>query len=513
MAVTGATTIGSVRDMSVRSAESIMLGVRRLQTSRSSKSCCDALSDRELQKHLSRSQAALHVLRSRVKCCWLILALLLGPTIEVYRYLHPGSRFHELSHLVQWLLCSVFILRMMMLSLAPAVNDIGFIRAIVIIDMMVIFSERVIGVQEGFILQTDSSILENLPAAFFYGRGVIFGIFGLWASCSATVDNAQRWMWCGFGVFAALQIIQKSAELVHFGLRQHRIGWWCVCDILSTGMLLLVASRPSLRKRLQGQVLQWMEGEAATRGAASLACIIGSVPPGEALAFARLRFRCIRHGDLKPEVILDNIPNSAHSAFAQPCILGACDAFISHSWHDDGPSKWKALQTWSIAFARQHNREPSFWLDKCCIDQRQIDMDLRCLPIFLKGCRKLVVLCGPTYLSRLWCILEIFVHIHMGGTVQQIELLQVLREGHETEDEQAIEAAFDTFDARHCQCFDSTDQQRMLSIIEVAFGSLDAFNSSVRSITRLVRSQLSSSRELTSVVVDPRSGKAPEDSV
>lgn len=58
--------------------------------------------------------------------------------------------------------------------------------------------------------------------------------------------------------------------------------------------------------------------------------------------------------------------------------------------------------------ARLHERAvdrraaPEVWIDKCCIDQRNIEKDLRCLPVFLSGCRRLVVFCGPTYLSRLW---------------------------------------------------------------------------------------------------------------
>merc|ERR1719491_970351 len=117
-------------------------------------------------------------------------------------------------------------------------------------------------------------------------------------------------------------------------------------------------------------------------------------------------------------------------------------------------------------------------------------MDLRCLPIFLK------VLCGPTYLSRLWCILEIFTHVHMGGRSEDIDLVQVLREGRELEDTKAIEASFDNFDARNCQCFHEGDKLRMLAIIEAAFGSLDAFNSNVRGIAGQVRMKLSIRSEL-----------------
>jgi len=124
------------------------------------------------------------------------------------------------------------------------------------------------------------------------------------------------------------------------------------------------------------------------------------------------------------------------------------------------------------------------------VDQRAIDLDLQCLPVFLKACDRMVVLCGPTYLSRLWCILEVFVYVHMGGSPEGIEVIQVVRAGFEQEDAKAIEDAFDTFDARDCQCSDAGDKRRILAVIEAAFGSLDRFNCTVQTITGQVRGQL-----------------------
>jgi len=200
---------------------------------------------------------------------------------------------------------------------------------------------------------------------------------------------------------------------------------------------------------------------------------------------------------ITPDILINNTPNPDYGALASPCALGACDAFLSHSWHDDGEAKWRALQAWGCEFSRQNGRQPCLWFDKCCIDQRRIDEDLKCLPIFLKGCRRLVVLCGPTYLSRLWCILEIFTHVHMGGAPGDIELVQVLREGYELEDAWAIEEAFCNFDVRACLCFDQADKERMLAMIESSFGTMRAFSDVVRCIAGVVHRQLS----ILSVVV------------
>ena len=70
-----------------------------------------------------------------------------------------------------------------------------------------------------------------------------------------------------------------------------------------------------------------------------------------------------------------------------------------------------------------HGREPTVWFDKACIDQRDIGENLACLPVFLAGCRKLLITCGPTWSERLWCVLELFVHLQMGKGVDDIELL------------------------------------------------------------------------------------------
>merc|ERR1712039_204132 len=99
---------------------------------------------------------------------------------------------------------------------------------------------------------------------------------------------------------------------------------------------------------------------------------------------------------------------------------------MSHSWHDDPQSKWRELQSWSSEFAAMKNREPRIWFDKFCIDQSNIEEDLKSLPIFISGCKRMLVLCGPTYLSRLWCVLEIFTFVHMGGMADRLVLVPVL---------------------------------------------------------------------------------------
>merc|ERR1712232_1356676 len=93
-----------------------------------------------------------------------------------------------------------------------------------------------------------------------------------------------------------------------------------------------------------------------------------------------------------------------------------------------------------------------------------------------------VIFCGTTYLSRLWCIVEIFTFVHMGGKVDRIKLVPLTRSGHEHEDEAAIKEAFDHFDAEQCECSYAEDKDRMLTIIRAAFGDMIGFNNAVRDI-------------------------------
>ena len=111
-----------------------------------------------------------------------------------------------------------------------------------------------------------------------------------------------------------------------------------------------------------------------------------------------------------------------------------------HSWHDLPQNKWRTLEAWAAQFAEKNNRSPVLWLDKAqrlesaskmfcsvslsrvatgprtlvhqaCIDQTAIADSLACLPVFLAGCKNLLVLAGPTYTERLWCVMEVLAHV------------------------------------------------------------------------------------------------------
>ena len=86
---------------------------------------------------------------------------------------------------------------------------------------------------------------------------------------------------------------------------------------------------------------------------------------------------------------------------------------------------------------------------KACIDQSaqsSITEALACLPVYLSGCRQLLVLAGPTYVTRLWCVLEIFTFLRMGGDLDRVTFIPL-------GDVEDVQKAFHDFNAANATCF------------------------------------------------------------
>jgi len=164
--------------------------------------------------------------------------------------------------------------------------------------------------------------------------------------------------------------------------------------------------------------------------------------------------------------------------------LGEVDAFLSHSWSDSAEHKWHELARWAAEFTEEHKREPLVFLDKACIMQNAIDETLANLPIFVAGCNHFVVLAGATYTTRLWCLLEVFCFWRMGGNEGRLVLLPLPEPGTSlTQDAKAHKRIlgdalerFQRADARSARCFNLSDREHLLGVIESGFGSVDTFN-------------------------------------
>ena len=211
-----------------------------------------------------------------------------------------------------------------------------------------------------------------------------------------------------------------------------------IASMLLAALALTPANRGRVLRRL-GELLSTH----GTKEQAVVAALLGKKGAAATLATATDRFRAVRLADLTREELADSTPDPAMHQKTVAAKLGEVDAFVSHSWSDDGNAKFDQLHEWAGGQSR------FVWLDKArderaspqsrrrrrrrcrrrrrrrrasprslrrepnspcvrvrvqaCIDQLlDIEGSLACLPVFLSGCQQLLILAGPTYTTRLW---------------------------------------------------------------------------------------------------------------
>jgi len=192
---------------------------------------------------------------------------------------------------------------------------------------------------------------------------------------------------------------------------------------------------------------------------------------------SRVAFRIVRCDLLTEEIMSENRSNPDLIKLSRPAAIGEADAFLSHSWHDCPKAKWAAFQQWRAQFKAQNSREPEIWFDRVCLDQADIARSVQCLPVFLSGCQQLLILAGKTYLSRLWCVAELFVFITMGGRIQDMVIRTLTEVDGESVD---LGRDIEMFDARTATCTRAEDRDRLLTCLEAGFGDIDDFSHEVR---------------------------------
>lgn len=139
------------------------------------------------------------------------------------------------------------------------------------------------------------------------------------------------------------------------------------------------------------------------------------------------------------------------------------DFFMSHSWHDDCDEKYIALAHVAEEFHIKHGREPTFWLDKVCIDQANISDGLRVLPVNVMACQQMLVLCGTSYMKRLWCVWELFTLLAFRSMEHATERLYFVSLDGQKDSDPIGQLA--TFDVSACKCYDPNEQNRLVGII------------------------------------------------
>eukprot|EP00928_Gymnodinium_smaydae_P026677 TRINITY_DN20877_c0_g1_i1.p1 TRINITY_DN20877_c0_g1~~TRINITY_DN20877_c0_g1_i1.p1 ORF type:complete len:609 (+),score=81.02 TRINITY_DN20877_c0_g1_i1:40-1866(+) len=259
--------------------------------------------------------------------------------------------------------------------------------------------------------------------------------------------------------------------------------WWPA--LLPSG-LLIAALGSVIASRSFPYMPRWLSSWLASLGdeisrAASIAAAVGGRDIDEVMSDAKARCRTVSLDRVTKESMTSNTPaqEAIVAALATPTLLGEIDTFVSHSWHDDFESKWNALQIWREEFKAHHGREPHCWIDKYCIDQNNISIDLMCLPIYLAGSRSLLVLLGETYLQRLWCIMEISTFIIMGGSLEAIHLSRVTTP---SVDEERLRSTIRAFTVADATCTYEEDKDMLFSVVEAGFGDCDRFDEAVRDL-------------------------------
>lgn len=162
------------------------------------------------------------------------------------------------------------------------------------------------------------------------------------------------------------------------------------------------------------------------------------------------------------------------------------DLFMSHSWHDDAKAKWGALVRVVTDFRARRGREPTFWLDKTCIDQRNIGNGLRVLPINVMSCERMLVLWGATYAGRLWCVWELFTLVAFASLQQALKrMILVPLEA----DDSSFSHRLLHFNVDDARCYDPNEETQLRRVID-GIGST-AFNGRIHALGRELERQAS----------------------
>eukprot|EP01046_Picozoa_sp_COSAG06_P027465 COSAG06_NODE_2428_length_6891_cov_11.077433_1_plen_1072_part_00 len=139
----------------------------------------------------------------------------------------------------------------------------------------------------------------------------------------------------------------------------------------------------------------------------------------ELQALARSKLRRMRWSKLTPQVFaLGGISAEEHLRLSEPCSPGEIDFYISHAWKDDAAAKYRQLEVLAKRFYEIHGREPTFCLSLGADD-------LKCLPLFIMACSKLLVLYGVAYRTELLAIWELYVCFAMEIPVHRIQFVSL----------------------------------------------------------------------------------------
>ena len=129
--------------------------------------------------------------------------------------------------------------------------------------------------------------------------------------------------------------------------------------------------------------------------------------------------------------------------------------------------------------------------------------------MFVASCKSFVILLMPSYLERLWCVVELFVWMHVGDTratvllcagwpraATEVDTLSMIDGNAPQADVTArrldaeqcaiarADAGLEAFRVEQAECADWRTAERLLSVIDIGFGGLATFNAVARAVLR-----------------------------
>ena len=217
--------------------------------------------------------------------------------------------------------------------------------------------------------------------------------------------------------------------------------------------------------------------------AATIAVMVGADSNFRAILCKALgALRAVSMADVTWDEFRLNKPDPLCYSKSRPVSFEQVDYFVSHSWSDDPHAKWEAIQKMRADFKAKNGREPLVWFDKYCIDQTAIDMSVRRLPIFVVASSKFFVLFGPSYASRCWCMLELYVFnsVMRSGLFKQSDL--VIAPLKSKGSSLHLEKLAATFNIHDTQCMREVDRQTIFGIVEAAGDGHKGFDAAVRAL-------------------------------
>ena len=145
-----------------------------------------------------------------------------------------------------------------------------------------------------------------------------------------------------------------------------------------------------------------------------------------------------------------------------------------------------------------------FTLYRYCIDQTAIDLSVRRLPFFVVASQKMLVLLGPSYAQRCWCMLELFVFTSCQrcGLFDEAELEVEPLHGSDASSTSSssasppagssaphshyshLEKLARSFRIHDTACYRDVDRETIFGIVETAGDGSAGFTDAVRALAR-----------------------------